>query len=147
MTSTLTIDQAISKTLKRWRSSPFQYGTIDECFLGVCDYAESLTGCPVGHEWFGKYHDKESADLCLEQEGGMVSGLSKVFDKHEKIKLTEYIQRGDIVVCDVVGEIVCGIFVGQNFCVFKTPTGTYRTQDLQGLMTCSQTSALQSHIG
>lgn len=120
---------AVDWIRKEWRSNPFAWGTRYECFLGSCDFVERVTGNDPGFYWRGKYHDEQSARALMEIE----TILDALSDGFETIEIEEY--RGDpvrgcVVVCEISGEQICGVFDG-SFFMFKTPCGLRQAREVK----------------
>lgn len=112
---------ALAWIRKEWRQNDFAWGTHCECFLGVCSYAERITGRDPGTKWRGKYNDEQSAHS-LQEDYSILHELTVGFSEIGIEPWTAIIERGCIVICDFGGRDICGIFDGVYF-MFKTPDG------------------------
>lgn len=98
----------VDRTLSMWRATAFKWGERD-CLLSVADYVVARTGRDPAKGYRGTYSDEAGAMAHIDARGGVValvdaSGLDR----------TDEPARGDIVVVDVGGESVAGLYTGEG---------------------------------
>ena len=105
--------------------TPFAWGTCD-CILFVCDWCEILTGINPAEGAHGKYDTELSAYKYLKKVYG--NDPASHFDKHFKRVEVNYIQKGDVVLCDLNGKDTFGICGTRGLVLFKSGDGILATK-------------------
>lgn len=104
------IEPVITATLRRWRSTVFDWGPAD-CMMSVFDHFHDLTGRDPGAEWRGRYHDEAGAVAFLDAAGGGRALLGKAMESIGAMEV-QHAVRGDAV-CVRIGEHeIAGLHLG-----------------------------------
>lgn len=98
---------AVDRTLKLWRTVPFDWGDHD-CMLSVGDYIAKRGGLDVANRFRGTYWTERGAKALLDANGG-ASGL---IDLTGIPRVEGSPERGDVVVVAFGGEAIGGICTG-----------------------------------
>ena len=97
-------------TLDLWRRSQFVWGETD-CIMATCNHVRDTTGIDPAAPWRGTYHDEAGAVAIYSPYGGVLAlfkhGMGQV-----GFKMTQHLQEGFPVVCDVAGHEVAGVWLG-----------------------------------
>lgn len=98
---------AVDRTLKFWRTVPFEWGDQD-CMLSVGDYIASRGGLDVATRFRGTYSTEEGAKAHIDAHGGAsglidLTGIPRVEGEPE---------RGDVLAVCLGGEEIGGICTG-----------------------------------
>ena len=97
-------------TLDLWRRSGFVWGKSD-CIMATCDHVSRETGIDPAAPWRGSYSDEAGA-IAIYQPFGGVLGLFKHGMALAGFKMTQHLQPGFPVVCDVAGHEIAGVWLG-----------------------------------
>lgn len=94
----------LAKFMEERRYAPFEWGSND-CCLFTGDAILAITGVDLAADFRGKYHDARGAFRAVKKfaGGGIEELVLKITEEHgiEQIGLP-FVQRGDIVMADVV---------------------------------------------
>lgn len=100
---------AVDRTLRHWRLTPFKWGTSD-CVTSLADHALSITGIDPIPEWRGTYDTDVEAEEAIAGAGGLVALL----DGCAAVSRCEVPQRGDVVAIWTGCEELLGLCTGQS---------------------------------
>ena len=105
--------------------TPFAWGTCD-CVLFMADWCEVLTGINPAEGSHGKYDSELSAYKHLKK---LCNGDPTIIgDKYFKRIDENYVQKGDVALCDLNGKDTFGICGTRGMVLFKTPDGIMATK-------------------
>ena len=97
------------ETLKHWRQVPFSYENEEDCLMSLADHVQRVTGFDFGKEWRGKYRNEQQAFELIDKYGGSFKMINA-----SGLEQTDKPERGDIVLVDVKGRDIGGLFTGDS---------------------------------
>jgi hypothetical protein len=100
----------ILDTLDLWRRSGFIWGQTD-CIMATCNHVRDETGIDPAAPWRGTYDDEAGAIAIYSAYGGVLA-LFRHGMGLAGFQMTDAMQDGFPVVCDVAGHEVAGIIIG-----------------------------------
>jgi len=105
------------ETLKHWRSVPFSYENGEDCLMSLADHVKRVTGKDYGCVWRGTYCDEAEALMHVAAWGGPETMID-----HSGLARTDEPRRGDIVVIDIQGKSIGGLYTGDSVAL-RAPRG------------------------
>lgn len=98
----------VEATLKKWRSSKFEWGKSD-CLMSVGIYASERSGINCTAPFYGLYDDEAGARALIERHGGEMALLDRT--GFPRASLPGY---GDILLLAFDGVKIAGICTGDG---------------------------------
>ena len=99
-------------TIDIWRRSNFIWGQTD-CIMATCNHVLAKTGIDPAKPWRGTYHDRAGAEAILAQFGGAL-GLFKHGMLRAGFRMTQHMEPGFPVVCEIPGHEIAGVWIGPH---------------------------------